>query len=165
MDRLEIPAPLDIHREAVRPDWIDYNGHMNVAYYVLAFDHATDTFFDFLGLGEAYRQDTGNSLFALEGHIVYRAELKEGEALRVTTQLLAHDEKRLHFFHAMYNAATGAFSAGFETVGLNVSLATRKTALFPAAVLPRLEAVTAAHAKLPRPADVGRVISLGRKSA
>src|SRR5512147_3221105 len=108
----QIQAPLDLHREPVRPEWIDYNGHMNVAYYVLAFDHATDTFFDFLGLDEAYRTRTGASLFALESHIVYKAELKEGEPLRVTTQLLDCDDKRLHFFHAMYHGGTGAFSAG-----------------------------------------------------
>jgi acyl-CoA thioesterase FadM len=98
MHDLPIPAPLDLHRETVRPEWIDYNGHMNVAFYVLAFDHATDVFFDFLELGEPYRQQTGNSLFALEAHIVYKAELKQGETLRVTTQLLAHDEKRRTFF-------------------------------------------------------------------
>jgi acyl-CoA thioester hydrolase len=163
MDGLEIPAPLDLHRETVRPDWIDYNGHMNVAYYVLAFDHATDVFFDFLGLGEPYRRETGNSLFALEAHIVYKAELKQGETLRVTTQLLAHDDKRLHFFHAMYNAASGAFSAGLETIGLNVALATRRPALFSSPALARIRQVADAHGRLPRPPDAGRVISLQRQ--
>jgi acyl-CoA thioester hydrolase len=163
MQDASIPAPLDLHRETVRPDWIDYNGHMNVAYYVLAFDHATDVFFDFLGLGEPYRQQTGNSLFALEAHIVYKAELKQGETLRVTTQLLGHDEKRLHFFHAMYNAETGAFAAGLETVGLNVALATRKPAAFPSSTVARIRQVAQAHGNLPRPPEAGRVISLQRQ--
>lgn len=163
MHDLAIPAPLDLHRETVRPEWIDYNGHMNVAYYVLVFDHATDVFFDFLGLGEPYRQQTGNSLFALEAHIVYKAELKQGETLRVTTQLLAHDEKRLHFFHAMYNAGTGTFSAGLETIGLNVGLAMRKPAPFPSSAADRIRQVADAHNRLPRPPEAGRVISLQRQ--
>jgi acyl-CoA thioester hydrolase len=163
MDGTQIPAPLDQHRETVRREWIDYNGHMNVAYYVLAFDHATDVFFEFLDVGEACRHATGHSLFALESHIVYKAELKEGETLGVTTQLVAHDEKRLHFYHAMYHADRGTFSAGLETVGLNVDLATRRPVSFAPQPLARIRAVAAAHASLPPPPDLGRVISLKRQ--
>jgi acyl-CoA thioester hydrolase len=163
MPATAIPAPLDLHRETVRPEWIDYNGHMNVAYYVLAFDHATDTFFDYLGLDADYRSRTNASLFALEAHIVYKAELKEGEPLRVTTQLLECDDKRLHFFHSMYHGQTGVFSAGLETLGLHVDLASRKSAPFPPAALQRIRDVAAAHSKLPRPADAGRVITLKRQ--
>ena len=74
-----IPAPLDRHRETVLPEWTDYNGHMNVAYYVLAFDHGTDVLLEELGLGEAYRAATGCSFFVLEQHVVYVAELKAGD--------------------------------------------------------------------------------------
>ncbi len=80
-----IAAPLELHHETVRPEWIDYNGHMNVAYYVLAFDLATDSFFDFLGLDEAYRETSGNSTFAVEAHITYQRELAEGDPLRFAT--------------------------------------------------------------------------------
>jgi len=155
-----IPAPLDLHRESVLAEWIDYNGHMNVAYYVLAFDHATDVWFEHLGLGEAYRQRSGCSLFALELHVLYSAELKQGEPLRITTQLLGLDDKRLHFFHRMYHADTGAPSACLEIMGLNVEMAARKARPFPKESLPRLEAVAAAHASLPRPPEAGRVIGL-----
>ena len=160
-----IPAPLDLHRETVRPDWIDYNGHMNVAYYVLAFDHATDVWFEHLELGEAYRERTGCSLFALELHVLYSAELKQGDPLRITTQLLGFDDKRLHFFHRMYHAETGMPSACLEIIGLNVEMAARKARPFPKESRPRIEAVAAAHAGLPRPPEAGRVIGLKKKTA
>src|SRR5690606_38613125 len=95
-------APLRLHREAIRPEWIDYNGHLNVAYYVLVFDHATDRFFDRLGLDAAWRAAENRSTFALEQHVMHLRELKLGDSVVVTTQLLDYDARRLHFFHAMY---------------------------------------------------------------
>ena len=62
-------SPLDIHQENVRSEWIDYNGHMNVAYYVLAFDLATDGLLDYLDIGESYIRETNNSYFILENHV------------------------------------------------------------------------------------------------
>lgn len=158
-----IPAPLDLHREPVRREWIDYNGHMNVAYYVLAFDHATDVWFEHLELGEAYRKRTGCSIFALELHVNYMAELKEGDPLRITTQLLDHDDKRLHFFHRMYHAERGTLCACLEIMGLNVDMAARKAQPFPSDVRHRIETVAAAHAALPRPPEAGRSIGIKRK--
>lgn len=78
---IDIPfaPPLVIHRETVRPDWIDYNGHMNVAFYVMAFDHATDGLFDVLGIGAAYCQRENRSVFAVEQHIAYKRELKRAK--------------------------------------------------------------------------------------
>src|SRR3546814_15260526 len=77
-------VPFDRHRAVVLPEWIDYNGHMNVDYYLLAFDQATDLFFDHLGLGAAHRAATGGSTFAGDIHLTYRRELREGDPLRVT---------------------------------------------------------------------------------
>jgi acyl-CoA thioester hydrolase len=153
-------APLDLHREVVRPEWIDYNGHMNVAFYVLAFDHATDTLFEHLGIGEAYRQATGCTMFALELHVLYQAEVKQGDPLRITTQLLGADDKRLHFFHRMYHAERGTQVACLDIVVLNVDMALRRGKPFPADAAVRLQAVMAAHAVLPRPAEAGRTIGL-----
>ena len=93
---MDFGAPIDSHRETVRPEWIDYNGHMNVAYYVLAFDHATDVLFDALGLGESYREATDHSTFSLQIQVTYLRELQLDAPLRVTTQLVDHDAKRLH---------------------------------------------------------------------
>ena len=84
-------APLDVHRATVLPEWIDWNGHMNVAYYVLVFDHATDAFLDYLGMGQAYRDEQNCSAFVVETHVNYQRELVAGDPMRITTQLLGFD--------------------------------------------------------------------------
>jgi acyl-CoA thioester hydrolase len=156
----DVPAPIDHHRERVRPDWIDYNGHMNVAYYVLVFDHGTDVLFDMLDIGAGYRARSNCSLFAMEGHINYLAEVKEGDELRVTTQFLGHDDKRIHFFHRMYHVRDGYLAATSELLGLHVDLARRRASVFPPDVHNRLASLASAHAGLPRPPELGRVIAL-----
>ena len=153
-------APLALHREAVRPEWIDYNGHMNVAYYVLAFDHATDAFFDYLGLDDAYREETGGSTFAAETHVTYQREVREGDPLRFTTQLLDYDSKRLHFMHQMYHAEEGFLAATSEWLGLHVDLSVRRVSAMPPRILKTVAAVAAAHSRLPVPPEAGRVISV-----
>jgi len=153
-----IAAPLELHRDKVRPEWIDYNGHMNVAYYVLAFDYATDALFDYLGLDTAYRERSGNSTFAVEAHVTYRRELTTGDGLRFTTQLLGYDAKRLHFIHHMYHADEGFLAATAEWLSLHVDLTARRVSPFPEEILARLAEVMAAHGSLPAPAEVGRVI-------
>jgi acyl-CoA thioester hydrolase len=87
------------HRDTVRPEWIDSNGHMNLACYVVAFDHATDKLYAALEIGDAYREATGLSCFTAETHTLYERELMLGEALLVRTVLLGVDAKRLHYFH------------------------------------------------------------------
>jgi len=156
----EIPVPLDRHRESVRGEWVDYNGHMNLAYYVLVFDHATDVLFDCLGLGEAYVRRANHSTFVVEAHVTYEREVHDGDPLRITTQFLGFDEKRLHFFHHMYHQGDGTLVATNELLSLHVDLAARRAAPLPAAVLRRLEAFAHAHAALPRPVQAGRVMGL-----
>ena len=163
MSQTMTPAPLELHREAVLPEWTDYNGHMNVAYYLLAFDHATDAFFDHLDLGQAYRKRTDCSLFTLEAHVSYVKELNEGDPLRFLTQLIAFDEKRLHYFHWMYHAREGYLAATNELLSIHVSLATRRASAMPRDGLARLERLLAEHGRLPRPRELGRVIQIGRK--
>jgi acyl-CoA thioester hydrolase len=101
---MTIEAPLQIYRDKVRPEWIDHNGHMNVAYYVLGFDYATDAFFDYLGLGQSYLQRANGSTFAVEMNVSYVREVHEGDPLVFRTWLLGHDHKRLHYYHEMYHA-------------------------------------------------------------
>jgi acyl-CoA thioester hydrolase len=158
----EIPTPFDRFRETVRREWIDYNGHLNVAYYVLIFDHATDAFFDYLGVNDDYRARANCSIFALEDHLTYVGEVKLGDNLRITSQLIAHDHKRVHFFHRMYHADQGYVAATYESMNLHVDLGTRRSAPFPAEMQRHIDAVGRAHAALPRPEEVGRGISLDR---
>lgn len=162
---MDFAAPIDSHRETVRPEWIDYNGHMNVAYFVLAFDHATDTLFDMLGLGVAYREATEHSTFSLQIQVTYLRELHLDAPIRVTTQLIDHDPKRLHYFHQMYHAQVGYRAATCECLSIHVDLAARRSAPLPSDIQARLAMLMAAHKDLPRPAEVGRVIAIRRAGA
>jgi acyl-CoA thioester hydrolase len=155
---MTIDAPLELHAEQVRDEWIDYNGHMNVAYYVLAFDHATDAFLDYLGLDAAHRDATGGSTFTVEAHVTYQNELRRGDPLRISTHLLGYDVKRIHYFQQMRHATEGFVAATCEWLMLYVDLNTRRTAAMPPALMDRLAEILAAHGALPRPPEVGRTI-------
>ena len=161
---IDIPCPLALHEEPVRPEWIDYNGHMNVAYYVLAFDHATDRFLEWIGLGERVFVEHSSSFFMLEAHVTYEREVAEGDPLRFTTQLLDWDHKRAHFFHMMYHATDGYLAATNELIGLHVDMTARRSAPFPEVCRQRLSALAAAHGRMPRPAQIGSVIGLSKKN-
>ena len=152
------------HREIVQPEWIDYNGHMNVAFYFLAFDHATDAFYDAIGCGEQYKTDGNFSTFTLEGHITYDQEVLQGDPLRFTTQLLDFDEKRLHYFHVMYHAEKGYEAATNELIAMHVDMNQRRAAPFPPTILEKLAEMQKQHGELARPDKAGRVIGIRRKS-
>jgi acyl-CoA thioester hydrolase len=155
---MQIPAPFDNARDVVRPEWIDYNGHMNVGYYQVVFDIAADAFFDFLGLTQEFRQRHGSTTFALECHANFLREVKEGAPLRFEARLLDFDAKRIHFFQEMFHGTEGYLAASQESLSSHVSMATRRTAPFPEELLGRLAEIKAAHAVLPRPWQVGHVI-------
>jgi len=156
-------ALLRLHEEAVRPEWIDFNGHMNLAYYVLAFDHATDKFLNHLSLGEAYLRRAQCSVFVLETHVVYKREMKLGDRMRFTTQLLGYDAKRLRYIHHMYHAEQGFLAAINEILGVHVDMRARRAAPIPPDAVAALVQLQAAQAHLPAPADAGRAIDLARK--
>ncbi len=98
-----------LHEEQVQPAWVDYNGHMNVAYYVLVFDHGTDALLDLLDMGDDYRKKTNSSDFVVESHISYMREVVEGDSLQIATLLMGFDEKRMHLFHHMYHRNSGFY--------------------------------------------------------
>ncbi|NIA68671.1 thioesterase-like protein [Pelagibius litoralis] len=154
-----IETPFDRHRAVVLPEWIDYNGHMNVAYYLLAFDRATDDFFGYLGLDNAHREARGGSTFAGEIHLTYQREVTEGTPLRITSRLLGFDDKRIRFFNAMFHAEEGFLAATMESLSLYVDLQRRRVAVMPAQIRERLAAVLAAHDGLALPLEAGRVIA------
>jgi acyl-CoA thioester hydrolase len=158
-DRL-VPTPL---RLTVQPDWIDYNGHMNLAFYVLAFDKGSDVLLDSLGLGEAYRRATNHSVYVLEAHVTYDQEVKLGDPLLVETQLVDADTKRLHIFHRMRHADQGFLAATTELLALHVDLAGPRAAPFPAEAQAGIAALLAEHRRLPPPPQLGRSISIKRR--
>ena len=163
MPELVATAPIDIHRSTVLPEWVDWNGHMNVAFYVLAFDQASGAFMRNMGLGRNYVESKSGMTFVLETHVTYDREMKGGAPMRFTTQLLARDAKRVHLFHEMFHAAEGYLAATNETIVMNIDYATRRSAPWPDWAMPRIEKMAAAHARLPRPEQAGRLIGIKRK--
>ena len=161
--RDDIAAPFDAFRDVVRPEWIDNNEHMNMGYYVVVFDLATDEFLRWVGLDEAHRRERRVTTFCLEAHVTYHREVRAGDPLRFTTLLLAYDTKRIHYFHEMYHAREGYLAATNELMSLHVSEATRRGAPMAPEILARLARIRKAHDALPRPPQAGRAISLAAR--
>ena len=157
---MTIPAPFDRFQGEVLPEWIDYNGHMNLAYYTVLFDGSTDMLFDELGLGLDYRRDTRLGTFVAETHNLYERELLVGARVRVATQILACDDKRLHLGHEMFALDGGHRCATQELMFLHVDLRARRVMPFPSYMRERVAAAAAAHAALPRPDWVGRRVAM-----
>ena len=114
-----VAAPLELYSTVVEPDWVDYNGHMTEAAFLTAFGWASDSLFRYLGIDEDYR-DGGHSFYTVETHINYQTEAALGEPLRVTTQVLGCDAKRLHIFHAMYRGDSEKLLCTTEQMLLHV---------------------------------------------
>ena len=154
---------LHLHREIVQPGWVDYNDHLNDGYYMVIFSNATTTLMDHIGLGAEARAATGCTLFTLETHINYLREVKGGAEARVDTQILGHDQKRLHVFHTMFAGGSEEPRATNEQMLLHIDMTGPKAAPFRPAVLAHIETIVAAQAGLPRPANAGRAIALPRR--
>jgi acyl-CoA thioester hydrolase len=155
--------PIVCPPQTVEPAWIDYNGHMNMAYYSVAFDRGVDHVYDRLGIGAAYTASGAGSCFTLEVHLTYLRELTEGDPLRVTFQLVDRDAKRLHFFQHLYHAGEGHLAATSEQLAMHVDMTTRRSAPFPAAAQTAIDALMDVHLGLPRPEQAGHVIGIPRK--
>jgi acyl-CoA thioester hydrolase len=155
-----IPVPFERFEGEVLPEWIDYNGHMNLAYYVVLFDQATDLLFDELDLGLRYRRDTGKGTFVVETHTLYESELLVGARVQVKTRILGSDDKRLHLAHEMFEAGGDKRAAAQELLFLHVDLVARRVCPFLPELRARVAVWTAAHAALPRPAWTGRRIAM-----
>ncbi|WP_372866020.1 thioesterase family protein [Pseudomonas sp.] len=151
---------LTTYRTAILPEWVDYNGHLRDAFYLLIFSYATDALMDHLGLDEAGRARCGHTLYTLECHLNYLAEVKLGAEVEVRTQLLAHDAKRLHIHHGLYLPGADSALAESEQMLMNIDSASGRSAPFDEQVLARVLALGEAHRDLPSPACVGRVIGL-----
>jgi acyl-CoA thioester hydrolase len=144
----------------IEPGWIDYNGHLNMAYYHVLLDRAVDEAFEIVGLGPDYAQRRRGSFFTAETHTLYRRELTAQDAARTTIQLIDFDEKRIHYYMELRHAAEGWVSATSENLSLHVDMASRKVAPFPADILANLAAMKAAHGPLARPPSLGRIIGI-----
>lgn len=157
-------APFVSSAIRVEAAWIDYNGHMNIAYYHVLFDRALEEGFSLLGLGQDYVEKCNASFFIGETHTLYKRELKMHDAVRVTLQLVDYDEKRIHYYMEARHAAEGWVAASMEGLSLHVDLETRKVTPFPDDIAANLAVMKAAHARLARPQSLGRAIGIPSKA-
>ena len=156
-------TPIVCPQKIVDPAWIDYNGHMNMAYYNLIFDQCVDYVYDHIGIGAEYARTTGGSCFTLEIHVNYLQELVLGDPVRVTFQLLDWDAKRLHYYEEMFHAEKGYLAATSEQLALHVNMESRRSAAFPQHIQKKLSQLMADHASLPRDERVGHIMGIRRK--
>ncbi|MYG76849.1 MAG: carnitine 3-dehydrogenase, partial [Acidimicrobiaceae bacterium] len=142
----------------VEPDWVDYNGHMTEWAFLAAFGWASDALFRYIGIDEAYRAG-GHSYYTVETHLNHLREASEGERLRITTQVLGSDRKRLHIFHAMYRAGEPLCTG--EQMLVHVDTAAGRSAPLLDGPAAAVAAIGAAHASMPPPPEAGRRIAIG----
>lgn len=142
------------------PTWIDWNGHLNMAFYNVVFDRAGDLFVAPAGIGETYVATRGLSTMAVETHVCYLREVFLDTALVVRMRILDLDEKRLHLFAELVHAEEGWISATSEQMTLHVDLTTRRVSPWPADVRAGLEALWAPTRALPTPDRAGRRIAI-----
>ncbi len=155
-----VNAPFVCRERPVESAWIDYNGHMNMAYYNLVFDQALDEVFDELGIGAAYVASGAGSCFTVEVHVTYVQEVKLADPLRITYQLLDWDAKRLHMFASMFHAEKGYLAATSEHLSLHVDMTTRRAGALPLDAQTRIKEMMDAHRDLATPPPVGHVIGI-----
>lgn len=162
---MTVAAPFVSRVMTIEKDWIDYNGHLNMAYYNVLFDRCSDDAFEAMGLGPAYAKERRLTIYTAEIHVCYVQEIHLDHPVVVSFQLLDHDEKRLRFYQEIRHATEGWLAATSEQLSLHVDMAGPKVAPFPPDIMAKVEAMRAAHAALPMPERAGRSIGIRRKTA
>jgi acyl-CoA thioester hydrolase len=147
----------------IEPAWIDYNGHLNMAYYNVMFDRAIDELWLELGIGPGYMKERGGSTFSAECHVRYLREIHQHDPVQIAVLLLGADEKRLHTFEELRHASEGWLSATSENIHLHVDISARKTTPFPSDIQNRITRVVEAHRDVVRPEGIGRKITMPSK--
>ncbi|MEM6463801.1 MAG: thioesterase family protein [Pseudomonadota bacterium] len=154
-------SPFVAPEAEIEAAWIDYNGHMNMAYYNVLFDRAADHAFASLGMTEDFVKSHGLSFFVAEAHVCYLRELHQGSLVTASFHLLDHDEKRLHVYGEIVHSE-GWTAATTETLYLHIDASGPKVAPIPAAVFSRVKEMRLAHAALAYPERAGRQIKIKR---
>ena len=155
-------APLITSEMGIEPDWIDYNGHLNMAYYSVLFDRSADDAYELLGMGPNYAAKRKLTTYTAEFHICYLRELHLDHRVRCRFQLIDFDEKRFHTYQELFHV-DGWLAATAETLALHIDMSGPKVAPMPPDVHEKMQAMHAAHSALPRPERVGRSIAIRRR--
>src|SRR3982074_3329823 len=162
-DTLLRPAPYLASVMQIEPQWIDYNGHLNMAYYNVMFDRAIDELWLRLGIGPGYMKERKGATLTAECHVRYLREIHLGDPVQVSILLVGADAKRLHTFQELRHASEGWLSATSENMTIHIDMTARKTAAFPPDIGARIEALANAHSTIARPEGIGRKIAMPSK--
>ncbi len=145
----------------VKPEWIDFNGHLNMAYYNVLFDTSVDELYPHIGFGEDYVKTTGCTTYVAEFHICYLRELHEGDQVRATFHLIDFDEKRFHAFQELHHV-DGWLAATAEGLTLHVDQSGPKVAPMPEHIQQALATYKAGQKTQIDPSRIGRRVGLRR---
>ncbi len=155
---LIVSAPMDI-----KPEWIDFNGHLNMAYYNVLFDTAFDDVCVILGLGPEYAEARKLTTYTGEIHLCYLQELHLEHKVIGTFQLIDFDEKRMHVFQELRHV-DGWLAATCEGMSLHVDMTGPKVAPYPQDIFENIQNLANRQSSLPKPEKVGRKIEIRRKN-
>ncbi|MEZ5850202.1 MAG: thioesterase family protein [Hyphomicrobiaceae bacterium] len=147
----------------IEADWVDYNGHLNQAYYGVIFDRSVDDALMPVGLGPDYITQRNCSYMTVESHTCFIRELVRPDAVRVVSRILDVDDKRLHMFAEMRHSTDDWLAATVEYMFLHIDMSVRRTAPWPADLRVKLDALKAQSDALPWPERAGRRIGIPRK--
>ncbi|NVN87790.1 MAG: thioesterase family protein [Rhodopseudomonas sp.] len=149
-----------VHRAAIVDNWVDHNGHMNVAAYLTVFDAAICKFCTQCGIGPDRIGETGKTVFVSQANIVYRHELHLGSPIQVHLRILALGTDRLHVYMTMQDEQHGHLAAANEQLLVCVGIQTRRPAPLSTDVHETFKAIFESQKHLPAPRYAGRAISL-----
>lgn len=152
-------APMELEEQ-----WLDYNGHLNMAYYNVLFDRGVDQIWSQLGFGPDYIKRTGHTTFSAEFHVCYLRELHMGAKVRASFQLLDHNDRSFHFYQELIHE-DGWVSATGEGLGLHIDMSGPRVAAMPDDIQARVDALFASHRQMPRPDRVGRQMAIRHKTS
>lgn len=155
--------PLELLRIPVRSEWLDYNDHMNAGCYAIAYNLAMERFWRLMALGESQVKAGQKAPFVLECHLTYQQELKAGDPLLITAQLLDYDNKKAHVFLRMFQEERGALASTYEQITVCVDVKTRRSTTMPDEAAEKLEQLFRAHQELPRPPEAGSAVGIRRR--
>lgn len=159
LDNLVISETIELEKE-----WIDYNGHLNAAYYNILFDRAGEKAFEQLGLGHQYAEKTKFTIYTGEIHLCYLREVHLEHRMRATAQILDYDRKRIHLFQHLCHETDGWIAATNESIALHVDMSGPKVAEFPETIMENIKTMAEKQKNAQYPQNAGNKIGIKHKT-
>lgn len=154
---------IDYSSLEIRPEYIDANGHLNVGYYGVIFDKASDLPWKEIGTF-GRKESEGLSVFVLQSQLTFQREMMVGDPMTFSFHFVDHDDKVAHYMMTMKHGTGGWTAATCEQILLCVDLRIRRGRTWPDDILRRLHALKEDHDRRPRPPEIGRPMGVRRKA-